>query len=515
MLVLAEVAGPLTGNADGRRPGEARRRPADERRRRRATRPAGCFDDPPTNAAGRRHRDRVGRGRRAAVPALHLGRGAARTSSSARRGATSCSPTTAARSPASRSATVPGAGARRRRAATLRPVRARADPEPVPSASGRRSRTRRSRRRGRRRRTRSREGPVTAGARRRPRLAHVQPARCTTGSRSAASRSAPAPAVVRGGDGAWSVSDGVTVALLRLDGRDAAPCCRAPGLRGGDDRRRPARGAARRRARGHAARRDRAVAAASSTCSASDGDAREFVVEVEHDGAATLRFGDGVHGRRPETGTEFEATYRVGNGIAGQRRRRRDRARRDAGRRRSLGATNPLAGRRRHRPRAGRRGAPRRARGVPRPGARGHRGRLRARSASATRTSSARPRRSAGPARGTRSSSPPTALGGRAGRRRRSRPSCARHLEPFRMAGYDLEVDGPRFVPLEVALHVCVEPDYFRVAREGRRARRALEPARAPTARSASSIPTASRSASPSTCRRSSPRRRRSPASSR
>jgi hypothetical protein len=30
------------------------------------------------------------------------------------------------------------------------------------------------------------------------------------------------------------------------------------------------------------------------------------------------------------------------------------------------------------------------------------------------------------------------------------------------MAGYDLEVDGPRFVPLEVALFVCVEPEYFR-----------------------------------------------------
>ena len=26
------------------------------------------------------------------------------------------------------------------------------------------------------------------------------------------------------------------------------------------------------------------------------------------------------------------------------------------------------------------------------------------------------------------------------------------HLEPFRMAGYDLEVDGPRFVPLDVEL---------------------------------------------------------------
>ena len=36
------------------------------------------------------------------------------------------------------------------------------------------------------------------------------------------------------------------------------------------------------------------------------------------------------------------------------------------------------------------------------------------------------------------------------------------HLERYRMAGYDLEVDGPRFVPLEIALLVCVLPDYFR-----------------------------------------------------
>ena len=37
-----------------------------------------------------------------------------------------------------------------------------------------------------------------------------------------------------------------------------------------------------------------------------------------------------------------------------------------------------------------------------------------------------------------------------------------RHMERYRMAGYDLEVDGPRFVPLEIELHVCVRPDYFR-----------------------------------------------------
>src|SRR5262249_48188095 len=42
-----------------------------------------------------------------------------------------------------------------------------------------------------------------------------------------------------------------------------------------------------------------------------------FVVEVESDGAATLRFGDNVNGKAPETGTAFVASYRVGNGTAG------------------------------------------------------------------------------------------------------------------------------------------------------------------------------------------------------
>ena len=32
----------------------------------------------------------------------------------------------------------------------------------------------------------------------------------------------------------------------------------------------------------------------------------------------------------------------------------------------------------------------------------------------------------------------------------------------FRMAGHDLEVDGPRRVSLEIDMHVCAEPDYFR-----------------------------------------------------
>jgi hypothetical protein len=46
-------------------------------------------------------------------------------------------------------------------------------------------------------------------------------------------------------------------------------------------------------------------------------DSKEFVVEVENDGSAYLRFGDGTFGERPVPGTDFHARYRVGNGVTG------------------------------------------------------------------------------------------------------------------------------------------------------------------------------------------------------
>ena len=42
-----------------------------------------------------------------------------------------------------------------------------------------------------------------------------------------------------------------------------------------------------------------------------------FVVEMDNERYAHLRFGDGELGRLPEAGTKFRATYRVGNGLAG------------------------------------------------------------------------------------------------------------------------------------------------------------------------------------------------------
>jgi predicted phage baseplate assembly protein len=46
-------------------------------------------------------------------------------------------------------------------------------------------------------------------------------------------------------------------------------------------------------------------------------EAREFVVEVEAGGQASLRFGDDRFGRRPEVGNHFYTTYRTGNGQQG------------------------------------------------------------------------------------------------------------------------------------------------------------------------------------------------------
>ena len=43
----------------------------------------------------------------------------------------------------------------------------------------------------------------------------------------------------------------------------------------------------------------------------------DFVVEVESDGSAYLRFGDDTNGMRPASGTSFTASCRIGNGTAG------------------------------------------------------------------------------------------------------------------------------------------------------------------------------------------------------
>ena len=85
-----------------------------------------------------------------------------------------------------------------------------------------------------------------------------------------------------------------------------------------------------------------------------------------------------------------------------------------------------------------------------------------------------------------------------------------RDLEPLRMAGYDLEVDGPQLrARSTVGLHVCVAIATTSARTSRRPSWTSCPAAGAPAASRGSFIRTASRSASPSTCRRSSQRRRR------
>jgi len=39
--------------------------------------------------------------------------------------------------------------------------------------------------------------------------------------------------------------------------------------------------------------------------------------------------------------------------------------------------------------------------------------------------------------------------------------SLADRLDLFRMAGHDLEIEGPIYVPIEIEVFVCTKPDYF------------------------------------------------------
>lgn len=265
-------------------------------------------------------------------------------------------------------------------------------------------------------------------------------------------------AVFRGGHDVWSVSDGVTVALLRLDGGTLTVYARPAGA--------GATLAADPRAARPAVELDGTFLGATEPWSpqldllGSDGDAPEFVVEVEHDGAATLRFGDDVHGRRPLTGTVFDATYRVGNGTAGNvgAGAIAHIARSGGG---VAGVDNPLPSMGGVDPEA----ADAIRRDVPE-------AYLSPLQRAVTEddyaeVSERKPtvQRAKATFRWTGSWHTvfvtADAIGGHAVDQA-FETDLRGHLEPFRMAGYDLEVDAPHFVPLEVALQICVEPDYFR-----------------------------------------------------
>lgn len=192
---------------------------------------------------------------------------------------------------------------------------------------------------------------------------------------------------------------------------------------------------------------------------ASNRDATEFVAETENDGTTLLRFGDDMHGQRPKEGTEFTASYRVGNGAAG-----------------NVGAqaifhlvsgdtgvfdeiSNPM-------PAAGgidpediaaaRRDAPEAFRTQERA--------VTAADYAAAAERRAEVQRAAATFRWTGSWHTVFVSTDRLGGAvvdANFEARLRRYLERFRMAGYDLEVDAARSVALDITLHLCVLPGYF------------------------------------------------------
>lgn len=184
---------------------------------------------------------------------------------------------------------------------------------------------------------------------------------------------------------------------------------------------------------------------------------RDFVIEVDDDGVALIRFGDGVYGTAPEPGSIFYASYRVGSGISGNV---------GAGSighilcddSRIIGAWNPM-------PAAG--GTEPESIDL-----------VRVRAPMAFRTQGRAVtqedyaeiaqrfpgvQKAVATFRWTGSWITVFLTVDRKGGLAvddRFKEDMIRHLEKFRMAGHDLEVENPVYVSIDLTLTVCVRPEY-------------------------------------------------------
>ncbi len=186
----------------------------------------------------------------------------------------------------------------------------------------------------------------------------------------------------------------------------------------------------------------------------------DFVVEMESDGRGTLRFGDNIYGKRPEAGVGLTATYRIGSGNVG-----------------NVGADavyhittasgigieavrNPL-------PAVGGR-APEKMEEVRQYAPRAFRRQERAvTEEDYAMVAQRHPEVSRAVARRRWTGSWHTMfvtidrLGGRPVDQD-FEDELSAFLERYQLAGHDVEIEPPRFVPLDVALNVCVKQGYLR-----------------------------------------------------
>ncbi|CAH1388065.1 putative baseplate assembly protein [Candidatus Nitrotoga sp. M5] len=262
---------------------------------------------------------------------------------------------------------------------------------------------------------------------------------------------------VQGGDGMWSLSDGISAYRLRLDSGQVqvSPLAEAATLITAVE-----------------PQRARPAITLSSTFQgtpdtwlplpdllASNAEASKFVVESEHDGSALLRFGDDYHGKRPDVSTTFNASYRIGNGVAGNigLESIAHIVSNDA---RLLRASNPL-------PAQG--GSdPEKAEDIRRDAPEAFRTQERAVTpADYAEVTERHPsvQRAAATFRWTGSWYTVFLTVDRKGGGEVDavyEQTIREHVERYRMAGYDLEVNGPTYIPLLLDMKVCVKPDYFR-----------------------------------------------------
>lgn len=191
----------------------------------------------------------------------------------------------------------------------------------------------------------------------------------------------------------------------------------------------------------------------------SDRFAPHLVVEPEEDGRATLRFGDDVQGRRPPEGIRLEPHYRIGNGPAGNvgaeaLTRVMTGVAGIGAARNPLPATGgtapePIEQVRLYAPQAFRR----QERAVT--------------EADYAAAAELHPQvqRAAATRRWTGSWHTMYVTVDRLEGAAVDEPfshEMTAWLDRFRLAGYDVEIDAPRFVPLDLAFTVCVEPGYLR-----------------------------------------------------
>ncbi|HEF4760902.1 TPA: putative baseplate assembly protein [Pseudomonas putida] len=186
---------------------------------------------------------------------------------------------------------------------------------------------------------------------------------------------------------------------------------------------------------------------------------RHFVLETENDGSARLRFGNDKQGQRPNAGTVFSAWYRVGNGVEGNVGANSI-AHVVSTEDRIVCVTNPMPARGGVAPQsvdAVRRAAPNAFRTQERAVTPADYAEVSERLAGV--------QRAAASLRWTGSWHTVFVTVDRDGGDPLSTDfshAVAEHLDRYRMAGHDLEINDPVFVSLEIDLLVCVKAGYFR-----------------------------------------------------